>query len=390
MSQAEQAPQGSVRVLHSVGHLLRGGIETWLYQTLPVLLSRGFEHHVLVRTAEEEPFTAEFREAGIPVLACPRFTNPFHYLQDLKKVVAEHGPYDILHVHGSSLSGLLTLALARVSGIPRTVVHSHNDVRFLLKTRSVVYRAYVHALLWGYRRLADRGLAASRLAAESMFGDEWQRDARWELLYCGVDCAPFAKPADESLRARLGMPEGAYVIGHVGRFHEQKNHGFLVEVVAAAAASDQQVHCLLIGDGPLREEVRAEIERRGLGSRFTFVPDTSLVAQYMTSAMDCFVFPSRYEGLGLAVVEAQAAGLPCLISDRVPPEAIVNEELVRVLPLEVPASRWAEEVLQVRAGGREPKEQALARVEGSQFNVVKSIQALQLHYRSMMNGTAAD
>jgi glycosyltransferase involved in cell wall biosynthesis len=380
MTKAPATSATPVRVLHSVGHLLRGGIEKWLFQTLPTQRPQ-CEHHILVRTAEEEAFTSAFREAGIPVLVCSHFSNPVRYARDFNRLVKEHGPYDILHVHGSSFSGLLTLALARAAGIRRAIVHSHNDVRPLLNDRGHLYRAYVSGVLKAYRALADFGFATSILAAESMFGPQWKKDKRWELLYCGVDCKPFAKPKDVAMRAGLGIAEEAFVVGHVGRFHEQKNHGFLVEVVQAAVALSPRVHCLLIGDGPLREELTADIHRRGLQSRFTFVPDTPAVSDYMTNVMDCFVFPSRYEGLGLVVVEAQAAGLPCLISDRVPSEAVVDPSLVRVLPLERSPAEWAETTLDLRKpqGGSNPLG-ALSQVENSHFNLDHCVSTLQARY----------
>lgn len=380
MIQTQTASRGPVRVLHSVGHLLRGGIEMWLFQTLTAQRSQRFEHHLLVRTDEEESFTAAFREAGIPVLVCSHFTNPVRYAADLKMLVRQHGPYDILHVHGSSFSGLLTLALAKAAGIPTTIVHSHNDVRPHLQDHGYLYRAYVAGVLKAYRALADSGFAASILAAESMFGAGWEQDSRWELLYYGVDLKPFTKPKDAALRGQLGISADAFVIGHVGRFHEQKNHAFLVEVVAAAKARRPEVHCLLIGDGPLREEVTAEISRRKLQHHFTLVRDTLAVSAYMTSVMDCFVFPSRYEGLGLVAVEAQAAGLACLISDRVPSEAIVDETLVRVLPLERSAAEWAEVVLSFENSRGGPIELALSRMRNSRFDLDRCVCTLQEHY----------
>jgi glycosyltransferase involved in cell wall biosynthesis len=370
-----------VRVLHSVGHLLRGGIEKWLFQTLTAQLSRQCDHHILVRTDQEEAFTPAFREAGFPVLVCSNFSNPIRYALDLKSLIRERGPYDILHVHGTSFSGLLTLALAKTAGISKTIVHSHNDVRPLLHERGTLYRAYVAVTMKAYRALPDRGFAASTLAAESMFGDQWKKDERWELLYYGVDCKNFAGPRDAAMRAKLGIPEEAFVIGHVGRFHEQKNHEFLLEVMQAAAATCPEVHCLLIGDGPLHEAVTAGIHRRGLQGHFTLVRDTLAVSDYMISAMDCFVFPSRYEGLGLVVVEAQAAGLPCLISDRVPSEAIVDDSLVRVFTLERPAAEWADAVLSLKNLRRESHDiAAVRRVENSRFNLDHCVSTMMDRY----------
>jgi glycosyltransferase involved in cell wall biosynthesis len=373
-----------VRVLHSVGHLLRGGIEKWLFQTLTAQLSQQCEHHVLVRTDQEEAFTSAFREAGIPVFACSNFTNPIRYALDFKRLIKEQGPYDILHVHGSSFSGMLTLALAKPMGIRKTIVHSHNDVRPLLKGRGYPYRAYVAGVLKAYRGLADFGYATSVLAAESMFGDQWKNDPRWELLYCGVDCKHFAGPRDTAMRARLGIPDKAFVVGHVGRFHEQKNHGFLLEVMQAAVAIYPSVHCLLIGDGPLHGAVAAEIHGRGLEDHFTFVRDTPAISDYMISVMDCFVFPSRYEGLGLVVVEAQAAGLTCLISDRVPSEAIIDASLVRVLTLERSPAEWAEGVLSLKNLRRGPHDvAAVRRVENSRFNLDHCVSTLKARYAQL-------
>ena len=373
-----------LRVLHSVGHLLRGGIEKWLFQTLTAQLSQQCEHHVLVRTPKEEAFTSAFRAAGIPVFVCSNFTNPIHYARDFKRLIEEHGPYDILHVHGSSFSGLLTLALAKPMGIGKIIVHSHNDVRPLLKGRGYIYRAYVAGVMKAYRALADFGFAASVLAAESMFGPRWKNDPRWELLYYGVDCKHFAKSKDTAMRARLGIPEKALVIGHVGRFHEQKNHGFLLEVMQAAVAICPEVHCLLIGDGPLHGAVTTEIHRRQLQDHFTLVLDTLAVSDYMISVMDSFVFPSRYEGLGLVVVEAQAAGLPCLISDRVPSEAIVDASLVRVVTLERSAAEWAEAVLSLKNLRREPHNvAAVSRIENSRFNLDRCISTMKARYTQL-------
>jgi glycosyltransferase involved in cell wall biosynthesis len=219
------------RVLHCVGHLLRGGIEMGLFNILTSSDANRFEHHVLVRTSEKEPFTDDFERAGIPVLCCESYRNPLRYAIELKKLVRKYGPYDILHVHGSSFSGLLTLALAKWCGVRWTIVHSHNDVRPTLGEFGPLHRAYIRSVLAAYRALADSGFAASVLAAESMFGMDWQADPRCELLYYGIDTQPFRAPKDIQLRRKLGIGEAAPVIGHVGRFHEQKNHAFLLDLV---------------------------------------------------------------------------------------------------------------------------------------------------------------
>jgi glycosyltransferase involved in cell wall biosynthesis len=377
-----RSAQVRIRILHSVGHLLRGGIEMWLYQMVQKLDCNRFEHHVLVRTDKEESFTEDFRKAGIRVLPCLNYNNPLKYASNLRRVVAQNGPYDILHVHGTNPNGLYALLLAKALGISNRIVHSHNDVRPLLRGRGIIYKSYVGLTLQCLRSFSDRGFAASVLAAESMFGTSWKTDRRWELLYCGVNFEPFRQPADPNLRKSLGIAENAFVVGHVGRFHEQKNHEFIVRIAEQAVKSNTRVHFLFIGDGDLRTGIAAELKRKGLAENVTFVLDTLSVPKFMLSAMDCFVFPSRYEGLGLVAVEAQAAGLRCFISDRVPPEAVVDASLVEILRLEDSPELWAHAILnskKKRARGRQHLEQFYS----SQFNLERCVASLASTYESL-------
>ncbi len=379
-----RGPRRRIRVLHSVGHLLRGGIEMWLYQVLQQLDCSRFEHHVLVRTDKEEPFTEAFRQAGVPVLPCLNYSNPVKYFLNFRRLVAENGPYDILHVHGSNPNGLLALLFARALGIPNSIIHSHNDIRPLLRRRGIIYRSYVGFTLKCLRMLADRGFAASTLAAESMFGPSWQSESRWKLLYYGVDFEPFAEPPDPNLRKSLGIPAGEFVVGHVGRFHEQKNHAFIVRIAEEIVKKWPGTHFLFIGDGELKSGIASQFQKKGLERNVTFVPDTLSVPQFMLSAMDCFVFPSFYEGLGLVAVEAQAAGLPCFLSDRIPLEAVVDPDLVQVLRLEDSPAAWANAI---RSSGmlRVRDAQQLKRFYSSHFNLNQCVVSLANTYESMVN-----
>lgn len=376
------SPYHRIRVLHSVGHLLRGGIEMWLYQIVQKLDSSQFEHHILVRTDEEEAFTELFRRAGARIVSCLDYKRPLRYSRNFRRAVTDNGPYDILHVHGSNPNGLLALLLSKSVGIRSTIIHSHNDVRPLLKTRGIIYQTYVEATLRCLRLFADRGLAVSVSAAESMFGRSWQKNDRWSLLYCGVDFNAFAQNPDPNFRANVGIPKGAFVVGHVGRFHEQKNHEFLVTIAESLDRLCSDMHLLLIGEGDLRSRIASELERKGLGHKVTFVPDTLCVPNFMISAMDCFVFPSRYEGLPLVVVEAQAAGLPCILSDRITKDAIVDQKLVNVFSLKDPPELWAQAILKSR-GKKIRTAQHLLRFHHSPFDLEQCAASLATLYRSL-------
>ena len=379
MSTAGPTPRRFLRILHSVGHLSRGGIENWLYYVVRRLDRTRYEHHVMVWTREQEAFTADFQAAGVTVHALPNYTNPIVFAWEFRRLLRTAGPFDILHTHGTQFHGLVML-MATISGVVNRIAHSHTDIQPVLHSAGYGYRAYAwlgHALI---RSLATNGFAVSEKAAVSMFGRAWQSDRRWQVLFCGVDLGPFAAEPDPSLRQALGIPIESRVIGHVGRFETQKNHLFLIEIIAAACRMDSMIRFLLIGDGSLHASCVAEIGRRGLAPNVIFISDCRTVPRHMVSAMDAFVLPSLYEGLALVAVEAQAAGLACVLSDRVSLEATILVDRVHYLPLDLDAEGWAHTLLSLppRLDNRDPA--CGGAVAGAGFDIEDSVRHLAAAY----------
>jgi len=226
------------------------------------------------------------------------------------------------------------------------------------------------------------GFAASDAAARDLFGENWQSDARWKTLFCGIDITRFRQIHDRtSARAELHLPPDALVVGHVGRFTRPKNHLFLLDVFSHALKVEPRLRLVLVGDGPEEEVVRQRARQDGLNERVLFLGSRSDVPRLLLSCMDLFLFPSISEGLGLALVEAQAAGLPCLVSDSIPREAVLAPPLVRRLSLSQGPSEWAKELLGAIVAPRGLSlEKALAMVEKSPFNLSNSILELQEAY----------
>jgi glycosyltransferase involved in cell wall biosynthesis len=231
------------------------------------------------------------------------------------------------------------------------------------------------------RRSATKGFACSTEAGEALYGSSWRRDSRWSVFPCGIDLDPFREPARTSLREELGIPRGSFVVGHVGRFVELKNHLFLVDIAQAAVALGSPIHFLLVGDGELREVIEQRVAERGLRSAFTFAGLRSDVAALMTSAMDAFVLPSRREGLPVVLVEAQAAGLPCLVADTVSPESKVVDGLLFWESLRASPEVWAKRLLALRpAQPNARRELARRSFEGSPFDIQSNLQLLEACY----------
>lgn len=372
-----------IRVLHSVGHLLRGGIENWLYQMITRLDPLHFEHHVLVWTDKEEPFTAQFREAGVRIIPCLNHSNPVSLAIDLRSIVMTNGPYDILHTHGTHGQGFI-MAILSAFGIRARVAHSHNDIRPLLSKSSLPYRMYSAMGYAALRHLSTVGLGVSEMAAECMFGNGWRSNSRWRLLYCGIDFQRFFREADPGLREKLGIPKNRYVLGHVGRYVKQKNHRLMVEILDELVHRDAKYHLLFIGDGPMREQVMVDLERRRLSAHVTSVLDTSDVPSYLASAMDCFLFPSTHEGLGLAAVEAQAAGLPCMLSSVISSEVVVNTAMCRRIAPDAPASIWADEIVKAPSRVR-PNDPTFQQIFlASRFNIDQCVVGLAETYAELI------
>jgi glycosyltransferase involved in cell wall biosynthesis len=232
------------------------------------------------------------------------------------------------------------LALAGMNGVPVRIAHSHNDTRGEKASASLARRAYLHAMGWLLPLVSTGGFAVSSEAGDSLYPAGWRRDSRWTLAHLGIDLSQFRESGDrDTIRSRLGLDDSALVVGHVGRFDPQKNHRFFVEVAAEFLKVSPHAQFLLVGDGPLRPVIMQRVAELGIADRFIFtgvrgdVPD-------MFAAMDMLFFPSVFEGLPLSILEAQAAGLPSLLSDSITTEADVIPELIIRESLAAPLNHW--------------------------------------------------
>ncbi len=171
------------------------------------------------------------------------------------------------------------------------------------------------------------------------------------------------------------------MIGHVGRFEEQKNHHFLLEVFAAASRTVPKLRLLLIGDGPLRPAIEKQVRALGLAERVVFAGVRADVPRLLCQVIDLVIFPSLYEGLGLVLIEAQAAGRHCLISDVIPAETDIIPECMHRLPLASGAAAWAEALLELPVRRNDLRQElALERVRQSAFNIEQSVSSLLSFY----------
>jgi glycosyltransferase involved in cell wall biosynthesis len=383
---AEQSckPARTIRVLHLVATLASGGPERWILDLCERGRSEALAMDIAALDGTEGLFAKKARELGITVFHCATDGNPFRFIRNLRRLLRVHGPYDAIHSHLHAYSGFAVLA-AWLENVPARVVHSHNVVQNSLKSLGRrVYIVIARALI---QMFATAGMGPSAVSTEDLLGPSWRNDPRWSVLRCGIDLSPFRAPiAATSSRAAFGIPPDALVLGSVGRLTAEKNSEFLVDILGAVLARDSHAYLMLIGEGPLRDRLMCKAQQGGFGERLVLPGTRSDVPAILRGVVDVFVFPSPpppngNEALPIAVVEAQAAGLPTVISDGITPEAIVVPELVAQIPAAAGADRWADTVLdQARRRNAGRADQALAILEQSDFNCAQTLKALAKQY----------
>lgn len=373
-----------IRVLHVLGRLDRGGVETWLMHLMRQAKRSELEMDVCALSRNPAPahYDAEFQQLGGVIHRCPQGRNLLDFSRRFRKLL-ESQKYDIVHSHVHYFSGFILREAAKC-GVPVRISHSHTDRRQVPGEQRWYRRLYIRLMRRWLYRYATRGFACSDAGGRSLWGENWKSDARWRTLYCGIDLSPFANHVpNPSLRSELGIPEGATVWGHVGRFTPVKNHEFLVKLFAEARKKDDSLHLLLVGDGPLRPQIELLAAQLQVSQFVYFAGLRSDVPAIMMDAMDLFVFPSHYEGLGLVVLEAQVARLPCVVSTGVPAEAFFENAPARRLSLHEPKENWVAACLELV---KMPHcDNILAVAEGSAFNITNSALSLARAYKDDFN-----
>lgn len=374
-----------IRILQVVGGGMgQAGTETWLMQVLRQIKRERFHLDFLVHTNEPCAYDEEIRALGSTIIPASNYHRLLSYAASFRRILREHGPYNIVHSHTHHFSGFI-LRLASREGVPVRIAHSHSDRTIVESGAGWLRRSYLALTKRWVQKYATAGLAVSHQAATDLFGPDWTADSRWRVFHCGIDLTPFEAngPDRQAVRKELGLPPDALVIGHVGRFIPSKNHKVFLKISAEVAKHEPNLWLLFIGDGPMRGSIQKQAQEMGLGDRCLFLGERTDVPQLMRGAIDVFLFPSQYEGLGLALVEAQAAGLPCLCSDVIPTEAYLVKEQVHRLSLTQPPSVWAEAVLAASSNSFE-QHKALAIVKQSPFNLKSGIVELEALYSDLL------
>lgn len=323
-----------IRVAQIMGKMNGGGVEAAVMNYYRNIDRSAIQFDFLIDSDSMHIPREEIEDLGGRVYLVPPYKHLHAYLTSVEQIL-RGGSYAIVHSHINSLS-VLPLWAARRADVPVRIAHSHstagkgefgkNVLKHFLKVFSNLYPTH--------------RMACSKHAGEWLFG----HDADFEILYNAIDGSSFMfnqqKRAD--IRNELEIADSTYVIGHVGRLCTQKNQSFLIDLFASFRKKYPDSKLILIGDGHDRKELEKKIDADMLDQEVLFLGYVDGTASFY-SAFDVFVLPSLYEGLGMAGIEAQFSGLPCLFSDAVPVEAELSNNCV-YLPIDDGTDSWVDQL----------------------------------------------
>lgn len=361
-----------IRILQVVTHMNRGGLETMLMNYYRHMDRTNVQFDFLTHREYDGDYGKEINELGGKIYHLP-VLNPFSckYKNALRNFFMDHQEYEIIHVHQDCLSSVI-LKVAKECNVKIRIAHSHCSSQDM----NMKYPVKMY-----YQRLIPK-YATELMACGDDAGTWMFRGASFKILNNAIDAKKYRFNTDVriSQRKKWGVKPDEILIGHVGRFSLPKNHSFLIDIFENIQ-STVSARLILIGDekGELASRVKEKVAKLRLQDKVIFAGLRSDVADLM-QAMDVFVFPSNYEGFPVTLVEAQAAGLPCLISDKVPIECKMTN-LIYQIPLATSPEIWAKKAIEA---AKQLRKNTYEEIKVAGYDIVESAKRLQKMYEEMM------
>jgi glycosyltransferase involved in cell wall biosynthesis len=324
-------------------------------------------------------YEEEVIEKGGRIFHLPRLTAyaPWKYLNALD--IFKHSEYKIVHSH-TPATAVFLLYVAKRNNIPIRIAHSHNT------HGGKPLKHFVMSVLKLFvRHVGTHFFACGTDAAEWMYGKRFVRNKNVFILKNAIPALLYSY--DEKKRSFFRSEKGwsnRFIVGHIGRFSYQKNHFFLLDIFKNIKLMCPHALLLIIGDGENREVIEEKIAVEGL-ERSVFLPGIVDNVFDYTQAMDVFLFPSLYEGLSLALLEAQAAGLPCFTSETITKENTVITDLVEFIPFSRGVEYWANRVLQHKDGYM--RRNTYNEILKASYDIQQNVKWLENYYMEMFDST---
>lgn len=330
-----------IKVAQIVGKWVGGGVES--------VIMNYYRH--IDRTKVQFDFICDLDSTDIPykeienlggrVILVPPYQKIFQYIKELKKVLKENN-YKIVHSHINALS-VFPLFAAKLAGVPVRIAHSHST-----SNKKEWKKNLIKNILRPFSKVfATDYMCCSEHAGRWLFGNKEYDKGSVYILNNAIDLDIFKynKKIRKAKRNEIGISNNTKVIGHVGRFVEQKNHTFIIDIFNEVHKEDNNTILLLAGQGPLEPKIKEKVIELGLEESVKFLGQRNDIED-LYQAFDIFLFPSIYEGLGLVLIEAQSSGLNCVASTEVPSKAKITN-LLTFLDLDGNFNEWTNTIIKL-------------------------------------------
>ena len=364
-----------MRVLHVLGCLNREGAETMIMNLYRNINRTEIQFDFIVHVTDKCDYDDEILEMGGRIYRIPHFCgkNYFQYKKAWSMFFESHPEYKIIHGHLRSTASIY-LSIAKKYG-RITIAHSHST-----SSRGNMPEQFIKNILQlPIRHIADYLFACSDEAGKWLFGEKSIKANNYKVIKNAINIEKYAFDEDKRNKMRKDLNiQNKFGVGHVGSFTPPKNHKFLIEIFYEICRKNENALLLLIGDGELRMQIEKQIEALLVQDKIILTGIVSNVNDYM-QAMDVLVFPSIFEGLPLAIVEAQASGLPCIISDAITDEVRITSK-IRAVSLSKRADEWADIAISVKTTERANVKHI---IEKSGFDIRDTVEKLSLFYESI-------
>lgn len=358
-----------------------GGIESFLNNVLQHINLEKIQVDIVVSCLKKSIFTEPLKQKGIHFFELSGNQRNFlkNYCMFMELLQKEN--YNAVHLHIFHGLSLYYACLAKKAGVPVRIVHSHNTA--LRSSKSQQLKLFIHNIAKNLFSNAATDLwACSALAAQFLFSKRALKQKGFQFIPNGIDTEKFRFRPEvrKQMRRRLEL-ENKLIIGNVGRFCYQKNQTFLLDIFAELVKQKPESRLLLVGEGEEEKALRNKAKTLNIAGQVIFY-GVSKQIEYLLWAMDMFVFPSHFEGFGIVAIEAQAAGLPVIVSEFIPQEAYITEQVKR-LSLQDSAKDWANKIVYTESSiaGREHYADVVQRAG---FNILDVTYKIKKYYKDRL------
>ena len=364
-----------IRILHMIGSLGIGGSQTFIMNIYRKIDRNKVQFDFIVDSPENDYYVKEIKNLGGKVYFFPKFNgkNYFQIRTFWKQFLKKHREYRVLHSHVRSYASIY-LPIAKENGLI-TIIHSHSN------SNGKGALAFCKSILQlPLRFQADYYMACSQDAGEWLFGKKVCQSGKFQIINNAIDVDEFVfdMKKRKKIRLELGIKQ-EFVLGYLARVTEPKNPVFVIEVMSELIKLIPNAKLLFVGDGELLSTVRLKAAELDIEKNIIMTGARTDVS-HLLSAMDCYILPSFWEGLGISLIEAQAAGLQCVCSEGIQDEAIVTD-LVKRYPLSLGAKIWAEKIFAIHDICKRPD--VSDKIKSAGFDIMNNSIMLQDFYEKL-------